>query len=65
LLDGFEGRMTSSRWATIAGCSKDSALRDIQDLLDRGLLQRLPGGGRSSAYGLPESCMPLGDEPAP
>lgn len=65
LLDGFEGRMTSSRWATIAGCSKDSALRDIQDLLDRGLLQRLPGGGRSSAYGLPESCMPLADDPAP
>lgn len=60
LLDGFEGRLTSSHWATIASCSKDSALRDIQDLLDRGLLQRLPGGGRASAYALADSASPDG-----
>lgn len=52
LLDGFEGRITSSRWAAIAGCSADTALRDITELIGHGLLRRMPGGGRSTAYGL-------------
>lgn len=52
LLDGFEGKLTSSKWAALAKCSQDTALRDIQDLVERGLLIRGPGGGRSSSYAL-------------
>ncbi|MCE2916145.1 MAG: Fic family protein [Rubrivivax sp.] len=52
LLDGFEGRLTSSKWAAIAKCSADTALRDIQGLLALGLLRRAEGGGRSTAYEL-------------
>ncbi len=52
LLDGFEGKLTSSKWAVLAKCSPDTALRDIHDLLDRGILARNPGGGRSTSYGL-------------
>ena len=52
LLDGFEGKLTSSKWATIARCSSDAALRDIVDLVERGMLVRSPGGGRSSSYAL-------------
>jgi Fic family protein len=52
LLDGFEGKLTSAKWAAIAKCSPDTALRDINDLTALGILQRLPGGGRSTAYGL-------------
>ncbi len=54
LLEGFEGNMTSRRWAAIAHCSTDSALRDIQALLDHGVLQKAAGGGRSSSYELKE-----------
>ncbi len=50
LLDGFEGKMTSSKWATIAKCSQDTANRDIALLLDAGLLRRGEGGGRSTHY---------------
>jgi len=52
LLDGFEGRLTSSKWAALAKCSPDTALRDIDDLVTRGVLRKLPGGGRSTAYEL-------------
>ena len=52
LLDGFDGKLTSSKWATIAGCSPDSALRDITDLLDRGVLVKSGAGGRSTCYDL-------------
>ncbi len=52
LLDGFDGRLTSSRWARINHCSQDSANRDIRDFLDRGLLVRGPGGGRATSYEL-------------
>jgi len=52
LLDGFDGRMTSSKWARIAKCSQDSAARDILGLVARGILQRNPGGGRSTSYSL-------------
>lgn len=50
LLDGFEGKMTSSKWATIAKCSQDTANRDIAALLDLGLLRKGEGGGRSTNY---------------
>jgi Fic family protein len=52
LLDGFEGKLTTSKWAKIAKCSQDTAYRDIVDLIERGALQRDPGGGRSTSYSL-------------
>ncbi len=52
LLDGFEGKLTTSKWAKIAKCSQDTAYRDILDLIDRGALQKDPGGGRSTSYSL-------------
>ncbi|MBS0314987.1 MAG: Fic family protein [Proteobacteria bacterium] len=52
LLDGFEGKLTSSKWASIANCSPDTALRDINDLLARGVLRKLDAGGRSTRYEL-------------
>jgi Fic family protein len=52
LLDGFEGKLTSSKWAAIAKCSPDTALRDITDLLARGVLQKTDAGGRSTSYEL-------------
>jgi Fic family protein len=52
LLDGFEGKLTSSKWATIEKCSPDTALRDIADLVERGLLVKDFGGGRSTSYSL-------------
>ena len=50
LLDGFEGKLTSSKWATITKTSQDTASRDIDDLLRRHILFREPGGGRSTSY---------------
>jgi len=50
LLDGFEGKLTSSKWATITKTSQDSAGRDINDLLDKQILMKEPGGGRSTSY---------------
>ncbi|MDP1874838.1 Fic family protein [Phenylobacterium sp.] len=50
LLDGFEGKLTSSKWAALAKTSPDTALRDINDLVDRGILAKEPGGGRSTSY---------------
>lgn len=52
LLDGFEGKLTTSKWAKIANCSQDTAHRDILDLIERGALQKNPGGGRSTSYSL-------------
>lgn len=52
LLDGFEGKLTTVKWAKLAKCSHDTALRDIQDLMARGILIRNPGGGRSTSYSL-------------
>lgn len=51
-LDGFEGFLTSSKYATLAKCSADTALRDIRELVDRGILIQNPGGGRSTSYRL-------------
>lgn len=52
LLDGFQGKLTSSRWGAIAHCSPDTALRDINALIEIGVLRKAPGGGRSTAYEL-------------
>jgi len=54
LLDGFEGKLTSSKYAKIAKCSPDTALRDIKVLLDRGVLTQDAGGGRNTSYHLSE-----------
>ncbi|NBY26024.1 MAG: Fic family protein [Betaproteobacteria bacterium] len=56
LLDGFEGKLTSSKWASIAKCSPDTALRDITDLLARGALRKSDAGGRSTSYELTHSA---------
>ncbi|MEP6735144.1 MAG: Fic family protein [Chryseolinea sp.] len=50
LMDGFEGRLTSSKWAKITKSSADTALRDIQDLMSKSILVREEGGGRSTSY---------------
>ena len=50
LLDDFEGNLTTSKWAKIAKCSQDTALRDIQDLVNRNILRKNPSGGRSTSY---------------
>jgi Fic family protein len=52
LLDGFAGKLTSSKWATLTKCSQDTALRDISDLLNRKILAKHEAGGRSTSYGL-------------
>ena len=52
LLNGFEGKLTSSKWAALAKCSQDTALRDIDDLVKRGILVRDAAGGRSTSYSL-------------
>ncbi|HKQ97744.1 MAG TPA: Fic family protein [Candidatus Polarisedimenticolia bacterium] len=54
LLDGFEGKLTTTKWAKLEHTSHDTALRDVQDLLDRGLLKKDPAGGRSTSYSLNE-----------
>ena len=54
LLGDFEGKLTSSKWAAIAKCSPDTALRDINDLVVRGVLRKTDGGGRSTGYVLSE-----------
>jgi Fic family protein len=50
LLDGFEGKLTSSKWALIEKCSADTALRDIIELVEFGILQKDEAGGRSTSY---------------
>ena len=52
ILDGFEGKLTSSKWAKIADCSKDTAIRDINDLISKNILQKEAAGGRSTNYEL-------------
>lgn len=54
LLDGFEGKLSSSKYAKLAKCSADTALRDIKELLERGILIQGNGGGRSTSYRLVE-----------
>ncbi len=52
LLDGFQGKLTTSKWAKLAKCSQDTAYRDINDLISRGILSKNPGAGRSTSYSL-------------
>jgi len=52
LLNGFEGKLTTSKYAKLAKCSHDTALRDILPLVERGILVRNPEGGRSTSYAL-------------
>ena len=54
LFNGFEGKLTTSKWAKIAKTSKDSALRDIQNLIERNILEKEKAGGRSTNYRLVE-----------
>jgi Fic family protein len=55
LLDDFEGKLTSSKWAKLTKSSPDTALRDITDLVERGILVRDGAGGRSTSYSLRKS----------
>ncbi len=52
VLDGFEGKLTSSKWAKIVKCSKDTAIRDINDLIEKDIFQKESAGGRSTNYKL-------------
>jgi Fic family protein len=52
LLDGFEGKLTSAKWARIGKCSQDTAVRDIVALLEMRILTMGPAGGRSTSYAL-------------
>jgi len=52
LLDGFDGKLTTRKWAKLAKCSHDTALRDIAALVEGGILVRNPEGGRSTSYSL-------------
>jgi len=52
LLEGFEGKLTTSKYAKLAKCSQDTALRDISSLVQHGILVRNPAGGRSTSYAL-------------
>ena len=52
LWDGFDGKVTSSKWGKITKCSADTALRDIQDLIAKNILQKTDEGGRSTNYKL-------------
>ncbi|MEA1876151.1 MAG: Fic family protein [Bacteroidota bacterium] len=54
LFDGFEGKLKSSKWAKIAKCSTDTALRDIKDLIEKGILRQEESGGRNTNYELEE-----------
>jgi Fic family protein len=50
LLDGFDGKLTSMKWAKLVKCSKDTAIRDINDLIGKNVLQKDGAGGRSTSY---------------
>jgi Fic family protein len=51
-LHGFEGKLTSSKWAKLAKCSQDTASRDIEDLIRKKVLVKDAAGGRSTSYSL-------------
>jgi Fic family protein len=52
LFEGFEGKLTSTKWAKIAKCSQDTAHRDILELVEKGILVKDAAGGRSTSYSL-------------
>jgi Fic family protein len=57
LLEGFEGNLNTSKYAKLAKCSTDTARRDINELLERSILDKNPGGGRSASYRLIEPAV--------
>jgi Fic family protein len=59
MLDGFEGYLTTSKYAKLAKCSQDTALRDIRELIERGIIVQNPGGGRSTSYRLSDPDLVL------
>ncbi len=63
LLDGFEGKLTSSKWATIAKCSQDTALRDIDELVERGILIKDAAAGAAPAIRWPVGQAAKGKKP--
>lgn len=52
ILDGFDGKLNSAKWAKICKCSADTAIRDINDLIAKNILERESSGGRSTSYNL-------------
>lgn len=52
LLDGFDGKLNTTKWAKIAKCSHDTALRDITGLMEQGVLVKEPGGSKNTSYNL-------------
>ena len=54
-MNGFVGKLTTTKYASLAKCSHDTALRDINELITYGILEKDPGGGRSTSYSLKES----------
>jgi Fic family protein len=50
MLDGFDGKLTTSKWAKLTKCSQDTAYRDILSLIKLGALVKAEGGGRSTSY---------------
>ena len=58
LLAGFQGKLTTSKWAALAKTSQDTALRDIDELVGRGILAKDAGGGRSTSYTLSDTVVP-------
>ena len=54
LLNGFQGKLNTSKWAKIEKCSTDTALRDITELVEQGILEKEAAGGRSTSYVLKE-----------
>lgn len=52
MLDNFDGKLTSSKWAKTTNCSQDTASRDILHLIDQGILIKNPEGGRNTSYSL-------------
>jgi Fic family protein len=57
IFEGFDGKLKSSKWAKMAKCSPDTALRDIKDLIDKGILRQEGEGGRSTNYELADNCL--------
>jgi len=58
LFNDFQGKLTSSKWAQLTKCSQDTALRDIDDLIAKGILTREAAGGRSTSYSLASHAAP-------
>jgi len=52
LFDGFDGKLKTPKWAKITKCSPDTALRDVKDLIEKGILKQEESGGRSTNYEL-------------